>query len=146
MSARRVVLLGSTGSIGSSTLDIVRSLPGKFEVLGLSTHRHVSDLVSIARKFRPEVVAISDSSAVEEAKSAFFGTGIKVLEGEEGLYSLLRTLTPRQLRILNLRSGTTGDEPLAQKQVGDIFGLTGSRIGQIENKALKRLKKKGLIQ
>lgn len=88
MSEKRIVLLGATGSIGSSTLDIVRSLPGKFKVCGLSAHRRVSRLVSLVREFKPEVVAVTDPSVVEEAKSSLFGTGIKVFGGEEGLCQL----------------------------------------------------------
>lgn len=85
MSEKQLVLLGATGSIGGSTLDIVRSLPGKFNLRGLSTHRRVPRLVSLAREFKPDVVAVADTSVVEEAKSGLFGTGIKVLSGEDGV-------------------------------------------------------------
>jgi 1-deoxy-D-xylulose-5-phosphate reductoisomerase len=88
MNAKPIVLLGATGSIGKSTLDIVRALAGKFNIRALSTHRRVSDLVALVREFKPEAVAISDTAAVTEAKSALFGLGVEVFGGEEGLCQL----------------------------------------------------------
>lgn len=88
MSEKRLVVLGATGSIGKSTLDIVRTLAGKFKICGLSTHRRISDLVSLAREFKPEEVAVSDPTAFQEGKSALFGSGVKVFGGEEGLCQL----------------------------------------------------------
>jgi 1-deoxy-D-xylulose-5-phosphate reductoisomerase len=109
MRETQLVLLGATGSIGSSTLDIVRSLPGRFKLRGLSTHRRVTRLVSLAREFKPEAVAVADTSAVEEAKSSLFGTGVKVLGGEEGLHRLAAWEDTD--RVVNAIVGAAGINP-----------------------------------
>ena len=56
MKTKRLVILGSTGSIGQQTLDVVRSLPGRFQVLGLAAGRNVSLLEEQAREFQPRLV------------------------------------------------------------------------------------------
>lgn len=55
---RRVVVLGSTGSIGTNTLDVVAALPDRFEVVGLTTRNRRAELFDQARRFRPQWVAV----------------------------------------------------------------------------------------
>lgn len=109
MNEKRLVLLGATGSIGRSTLDIVRALADKFKICGLSTHRRTSDLISLVREFKPEAVAVSDSAAFKEAKSALFGLGVKVFGGEEGLCELASWEGTD--RIVNAIVGSAGIRP-----------------------------------
>jgi 1-deoxy-D-xylulose-5-phosphate reductoisomerase len=66
--ARRLAVIGSTGSIGRQALDVVRSAPGRFEVVALAAGRSVKELAQQAREFRPEVVAISDGDLGAELK------------------------------------------------------------------------------
>ena len=56
---RRVVVLGSTGSIGTSTLDVIAALPGRFEVVGLAARSRRAELFEQARRFRPQWVALT---------------------------------------------------------------------------------------
>jgi 1-deoxy-D-xylulose-5-phosphate reductoisomerase len=109
MNEKRLVLLGATGSIGRSTLDIVRALADKFRICGLSTHRRIADLVSLAREFKPEAVAVSDPAAFQEAKSALFGLGVKVFGGEEGLCELAGWGGAE--RVVNAIVGSAGIRP-----------------------------------
>ncbi|MFH1011289.1 MAG: 1-deoxy-D-xylulose-5-phosphate reductoisomerase [bacterium] len=109
MREKPIILLGATGSIGSSTLDIVRALPGKFRICGLSTHRRVPELVSLAREFRPDAVAVADTSAFRQAKSELFGIGVEVLAGEEGLCKL--AAWPGVDRVVNAVVGAAGIRP-----------------------------------
>lgn len=60
---KTVTILGSTGSIGKSTLDVVRRAPDQFEVLGLCAHSNVELLDSQIREFRPSCVAVYDEEA-----------------------------------------------------------------------------------
>ncbi|HZY56588.1 MAG TPA: hypothetical protein VFE09_02175, partial [Rubrobacteraceae bacterium] len=64
---RRLTILGSTGSIGLQALDVVRSHPERFEIVGLSAKRNARALKEQAREFRPSYVALesSDASALE---------------------------------------------------------------------------------
>ncbi len=82
-----VALLGSTGSIGTQTLDVVRAQPERYRIASLAAWRSVDLLVEQATEFRPDVVAIIDESAVDEL-AARIPDGIEVLAGEAALASL----------------------------------------------------------
>ncbi|MGL4552666.1 MAG: 1-deoxy-D-xylulose-5-phosphate reductoisomerase [Gemmataceae bacterium] len=56
---KRVVVLGSTGSIGTNTLDVIRHLPGRFQVLGLSAHSSLDALAAQTREFNPRFVCVT---------------------------------------------------------------------------------------
>jgi 1-deoxy-D-xylulose-5-phosphate reductoisomerase len=82
---RTVTLLGSTGSIGLSTLDLVARNPAAYEVVALTASSNVALLAEQARQFRPRVVAIADASKYQELKDALAGTNVAVLAGPQGL-------------------------------------------------------------
>ena len=63
---KRLAILGSTGSIGTQTLEVVRRHPDRYEVYTICAHRSVDLLVEQAREFRPEVVCIADESLYAE--------------------------------------------------------------------------------
>ncbi len=88
--AQRLVILGSTGSIGQSTLDVCRSLgPDQVEVTGLAAGSRWELLAEQARALRVERVAISDPAAYRSLREALGGTGIEVLQGSEGAEALV---------------------------------------------------------
>ncbi|NQV80786.1 MAG: 1-deoxy-D-xylulose-5-phosphate reductoisomerase, partial [Alphaproteobacteria bacterium] len=78
---RHVSILGSTGSIGCSTLDLIARNPHLFQVEALTAHRNVEALATQARKFRPAVVAIADPSCYEALHDALSDTGIEISAG-----------------------------------------------------------------
>jgi len=82
-----VSVVGSTGSIGTQTLEVVESSPDRFDVVALGAQRSVDALVAQARKFRPAVVAIGDPSLAVEL-AAQLPAGIEVLAGTDGLASI----------------------------------------------------------
>jgi 1-deoxy-D-xylulose-5-phosphate reductoisomerase len=82
---RTLTLLGSTGSIGLSTLDLVARNPEAYEVVALTARCNVELLAEQARQFRPRVVAIADASRYQELKDRLAGTNISVLAGPQGL-------------------------------------------------------------
>jgi 1-deoxy-D-xylulose-5-phosphate reductoisomerase len=82
---RRLAILGSTGSIGRSALDVVRALPGRFEVTALAAHSRWKDLLQQVGEFSPKVVALSDGEAAEKLRSELAGRDVRVLSGEEGV-------------------------------------------------------------
>ena len=65
---KKLAILGSTGSIGTQTLDVVREHPDRFEVYAICAHRSVDKLVEQSVAFRPEVVCIADESLYTELK------------------------------------------------------------------------------
>ncbi len=84
--SKQIVILGSTGSIGRNTLDVVRSLGGNLKVLGLSARSNVEELAAQSLEFKPQVVALTDSRAAREFASRF--PDLKVLSGEQSLVEL----------------------------------------------------------
>ena len=67
---KAITLLGSTGSIGTQTLDIVEHNPDKFRIVGLAAGSNVELLAQQVRKFRPEIVAIGNETKLPEFKDA----------------------------------------------------------------------------
>jgi 1-deoxy-D-xylulose-5-phosphate reductoisomerase len=87
MIVKAITLLGSTGSIGTQTLDIVHQYPDQFRIVGLATRRNVDLLAQQVRQFHPEVVAICDRSKFEALKTAIADVDPQpvCLAGEEGV-------------------------------------------------------------
>ncbi len=67
---KAITLLGSTGSIGTQTLDIVETNPDKFRIVGLAAGNNVERLAQQVRQFRPEIVAIGNEAKLTELKDA----------------------------------------------------------------------------
>ncbi len=84
---KRLVVLGSTGSIGVNTLKVVQEHPGEFQLVGLSAGTNAEKLEEQARAFRPEWVALRDSSRAQGLQHRL-GGGPKVLCGDEGVTQL----------------------------------------------------------
>lgn len=82
---RNVAILGSTGSIGGQTLDIIRLFPDRFKVSVLSTGSAVDRLADQAREFLPECVVIADKARVASLQERLAELPIDVLDGESGL-------------------------------------------------------------
>merc|ERR1712034_242468 len=84
MPATSVAVLGSTGSIGTQTLDVVADRPDEFDVVALGAARSVDLLIEQATRFRPEVVAIADASLAASV-AAGVPPGTEVLAGPDAL-------------------------------------------------------------
>src|ERR1700749_4824878 len=103
---RRVIILGSTGSIGEQALDVVER-SDDLEVFGLAAHTAFGKVIEQAQKHGVERIALSDDRAAARAAEAW--TGGKVLEGAEGLVELI-TDTECDL-VLNAVVGSAGLGP-----------------------------------
>ncbi|MFK7845777.1 MAG: 1-deoxy-D-xylulose-5-phosphate reductoisomerase, partial [Rhodothermales bacterium] len=82
---RDIAVLGSTGSIGTQTLDIVRLFPEKLNVTVLAAHSNVDLLIAQAKEFLPAYIVIGDEARYAAVKQRVGQLPIKVLAGEEGL-------------------------------------------------------------
>jgi 1-deoxy-D-xylulose-5-phosphate reductoisomerase len=85
---RRLTLLGATGSIGASTLDIVARHPDRYRIHALTAHRNVAELVRLCMRFRPEVAVVADTAAVDDLRRSLDAAGlaqIRALAGAEAL-------------------------------------------------------------
>lgn len=83
---KKIIILGSTGSIGTQTLDIVAEHPDMFEVVGLSCRSRVEDLIGQIEKFHPEAVCVSEEKDAARIQSLF--PHLMVFHGEQGLTQL----------------------------------------------------------
>ena len=88
MTPRRIVLLGSTGSIGRSTLDVVKRHPGRFEVIALAAYSNAELLVEQYQQFRPEYVCLVDSNRSRLLAERLKDKPVKVLSGEAEMVQL----------------------------------------------------------
>ena len=80
-----ISILGSTGSIGTQTLDIVRDHSDEFKVTAITGNKNVALLERQAREFKPELVCVADVASARELKIKLKDTNIKVLGGKESL-------------------------------------------------------------
>ena len=82
---RGIAILGSTGSIGTQALDVVRDQRDALHVEVLSAHRNADLLIAQAREFKPNAVVIGDDGKWKQVNDALFDDGIKVYSGAEAL-------------------------------------------------------------
>lgn len=94
MQPKRVLLLGSTGSIGESTLKVVDNLAGSLRVVALAAHRQWEKLLDQTIRYRPPSVGLSDPAAAARFEEALASSGLdplpRIYRGSDGLVSLVR--------------------------------------------------------
>jgi 1-deoxy-D-xylulose-5-phosphate reductoisomerase len=87
---KRIALLGSTGSIGTQTLDVISRFPGEFKVEVLTAGNNIRLLVQQARKFLPDCVVIGNSLHYHQLKEALRDIPVKVYAGDEAIEQVVR--------------------------------------------------------
>ncbi len=85
MNLKRIAIFGSTGSIGTQALDVIRANPHLFEVEILTAHTNDELLIQQALEFKPNAVVIVDEKKYEKVKQALGSTDVKVFAGEKSL-------------------------------------------------------------
>jgi len=88
--AKRIAILGSTGSIGVSTLDVIRHLGSPYQATVLTAHRNLDLLAKQAAEFRPKVVVVTDESADLSSLRTAIGAGPEVVQGRSALISAVQ--------------------------------------------------------
>ena len=109
MSKEKITILGSTGSIGVQTLDIVRRYPERFQVTSLVAHSRWQELAEQARSFDVESVVIGDERYYAQLKEALKDTKIEVMAGSEAINHVARSY--RSDTIVNALVGYAGLHP-----------------------------------
>ncbi len=82
---RKIVVLGSTGSIGTNCLDVVAHLPDRLQILGLSAHSSVDVLLRQAQQHRPRWVAVTDPAAASRIERASLPTDCELFSGPDAV-------------------------------------------------------------
>jgi 1-deoxy-D-xylulose-5-phosphate reductoisomerase len=123
---RNVVLLGSTGSIGTSTIKVAEDLPDRIRLVGLAAGNNATLLAAQTRHHAPEAISISDAGKAEELRTAF-GESVRVHCGCEGLIQLA-TLPSADLVLIAI-VGTAGLRPaLAAIRAGKDIAIASKEI------------------
>ncbi len=85
---RRVVVLGSTGTLGVKALDIICNFPDRFELLGISANRNITLVKKQIRKYKPRLVCVGGAGAAASLEKWMDGSGVCVCSGAAGLARL----------------------------------------------------------
>jgi len=119
---RKLVILGSTGSIGTQALDVVAEHPDLFEVYAITGNNQVELLINQARKFMPEVVVIANEQKYPELKEALEDLPIKVWAGDDAIEQLVQ-MQPIDM-VLTAMVGYSGLRPtIAAIKAGKAIAL-----------------------
>lgn len=123
---KNVVLLGSTGSIGASTIKVAEDLPDQIRLLGLAAGNNAEVLLEQTRKHRPAAISITDPAKAAELQNAL-GTSTQVFSGHEGLVRLA-TLPAADIVLIAI-VGTAGLQPaLAAIREGKDIAVASKEI------------------
>lgn len=118
---KNIVILGSSGSIGAQTIDVVKRFPERFNVIGLSAHRNIDILEAQIEAVRPEVVVLGDDEGARALKAKGV-TGVEILTGITGLEALAAHESADI--VLNALVGSVGLRPtLAALKAGTTLAL-----------------------
>src|SRR5204863_3571593 len=119
-SMRTIAILGSTGSIGTQALDVVRRNPDRFKVVALSAGSSHELLVGQVREFMPQVAAVAEEDAAHEVTSKLGGLRtVEILSGPQAAEFLAREVDADM--VLNAMVGAVGLRPtLAALQSGKM--------------------------
>jgi len=118
---RSVTLLGATGSVGSSTVDLLKRGSGRYRVEAVTAHRNAAALAQVARELNARFAVVGDPNAYRELKDALSGTGIEAASGEAALIEAAKR--PAEW-VMAAISGSVGLKPtLAAAQRGATIAL-----------------------
>ena len=123
---KNVVLLGSTGSIGTSTVKVAEDLPDQIRLLGLAAGGNLELLLEQTRRHKPEAISINDPSKAKELQDTL-GTSCEVFSGNQGLLRLA-TLPEADIVLIAI-VGTAGLQPaLAAIRAGKDIAVASKEI------------------
>jgi len=123
---KKVVLLGSTGSIGTSTLKVAADLPDRIQLVGLAAGQNAELLLEQTRQHQPAIISIQDPARADDLRNAL-GFSTRVLAGPEGLLELA-TLPEADIVLIAI-VGTAGLKPaLAAIRAGKDIAVASKEI------------------
>lgn len=106
---RKIVLLGSTGSIGTQTLDVVRNNRSELEIVGIAALKSVDKVEEQVREFKPKYVCMYDEEAARRLKDRIADTKVEVFAGMDGLLDIVSV--PEADTVLTAVVGMIGIRP-----------------------------------
>jgi 1-deoxy-D-xylulose-5-phosphate reductoisomerase len=137
---RSISILGSTGSVGINTVDLVKQTPERFSVTALSANRNVALLAEQARALKAKIAVIADEGCYNELKEALSGSGVEIAAGRQAVIEA--AMRPSDW-IMSAIVGTAGLEPTFKAvERGAIIGLANKEClvsaGKVMINAIKQ--------
>lgn len=138
MKKQTLAILGSTGSIGTQTLDVVEKNPDLFEVYAITANNSVEKLIEQARKFKPEVVAIANETHYQTLKNALADLPIKVFAGADAIADVVTFSTVDT--VVTAMVGYSGLRPtIAAIKAGKKIALANKETLVVAGELITRL-------
>ena len=135
---RVIAILGSTGSIGTQTLQVVDEHPELFEVYALTAGSRVEELAAQARKYNPDSVVIADESKYEQLKEALADLPIKVYAGSDAICQIVKS-TPIDV-VVTAMVGFAGLRPTIEAiKAGKAIALANKETLVVAGELITRL-------
>ncbi|MGB0843509.1 MAG: 1-deoxy-D-xylulose-5-phosphate reductoisomerase [Alphaproteobacteria bacterium] len=120
-SPKAVSILGATGSIGDSTLSVLRQHPDKFRVKGIAAQKNASKLALLAKEFNPEIVVLADETCRSELEERLQGWKGEIAFGHDAVVTLA---AEKQDFLVSAISGIAGlNATYAAAKAGNVIGL-----------------------
>ncbi len=123
---KRIALLGSTGSIGTQTLDVLARFPDRLRCVALAAGRNVELLVQQVKQHRPELVSVGSAEDAVRVRDAVGDPQLRVISGPEGLLEVARC--PADL-VIGALVGSVGLEPVVEAlRAGNDVALANKEV------------------
>lgn len=139
---KKIAILGSTGSIGTSTLQVVAQHPEQFQVVAMAAGQNINRLAEQVRQFRPQLVSVANEALAVSLKDMLDPTlKTEILYGEEGLAAV--ATHPDATFVMSALVGSAGVKPTLQAiEAGKTIGLANKETlvaaGHVVMEAVKR--------
>jgi len=135
---KRIIVLGSTGSIGSNTLDVIRHHPGEYQVVGLAAWKNIRLLSEQIQEFKPRLAAVKNRADSLGLQKKFSKTGTDVVAGETGLLELVTELEADL--VVSAITGIAGLKPtMAALEAGKNLALANKESMVVAGQFLKKI-------
>jgi len=142
---KKVVILGSTGSIGRSALEVLKNFRDRFEVFGLSAHRNFELIKNQIREFKPEVVVLTQEETYKKVKKEFSGKRIKIDFGIDNIGQMVSL--PELDIVINAIVGSAGLLPsFATLKAGKTLALANKESLVMAGELLTNIAKKKRLE
>jgi len=141
---KRISILGSTGSIGTSTLEVVSLFPDRFKVVGLTAGENIDKIETQIRRFKPSIVSLASEEAAKNLRDRCEDINVEVLSGMEGLIRI--STIPEADIIVSAIAGSAGLIPtFAAVKAGKTIALANKETMVMAGEIITReAKEKGV--
>jgi 1-deoxy-D-xylulose-5-phosphate reductoisomerase len=137
---KNIAILGSTGSIGTQTLEVIRANPELYKVVALTAQNNAEILINQALQYKPELVVICNEKKYLQVKEALAGKNIRVLAGEEALCEAASIASAAF--VVTAIMGAVGLKPtIAAIKAGKDIGLANKETLVVAGNLVTRLAK-----